>query len=99
MSEPEPYVVDPVSPPKKQVATAPTTDDDGIVIPEADDIPNNTDKCIDFETQLEAYKKRTTSMLPYTLTQTEDIMFMDKDTIVTLEYHFYQNDCKYSTLK
>lgn len=38
-------------------------------------------------------------MLPYTLTQTEDIMFMDKDTIVTLEYHFYQNDCKYSTLK
>ena len=25
-------------------------------------------------------------------------MFLDKDNIVTLEYHYYQNDCKYSTL-
>lgn len=70
MSCPEPSARKPVSPDKSKpvVATAPAPDDDGIVIPEADDIPNNTDKCIDFETQLVAYKKRTTSVLPYTLT-------------------------------
>lgn len=81
-------------------ATAPAEDDGlgGIEIAAEDDIPNNTDKSIDFNAQLEAYKKRTTSSLPYTLTQVEDAMFLDQYHIVTLEYHYYQNDCKYSTL-
>ena len=26
-------------------------------------------------------------------------MYLDKDTIVTMELHYYQNDCKYSTLR
>lgn len=81
-------------------ASPPVEDDGlaGIEIAAEDDIPNNTDKCIDFNAQLEAYKKRTTSSLPYTLTQVEDAMFLDQYHIVTLEYHYYQNDCKYSTL-
>ena len=46
----------------------PKTEEDEIFIAAEDDIPNNTDKSIDFDAQLEAYKKRTTSELPYTLT-------------------------------
>ena len=42
-----------------------------------DDIENNTDKSIDFSSQLEALKKRTETELPHTLTQVEDIMFLD----------------------
>jgi hypothetical protein len=47
--------------------------------PEADceDIENNTDKAIDFQAQLNALKKRTETELPHTLTQTEDIMYLD----------------------
>ena len=46
----------------------PKTEEDEIFIAAEDDIPTNTDKSIDFDAQLEAYKKRTTSELPYTLT-------------------------------
>jgi hypothetical protein len=31
-------------------------------------IPNNTDKCIDFQAQLAALKSRTEQKMPYTLT-------------------------------
>jgi hypothetical protein len=47
---------------------------------------------------LEAYKKRTTSELPYTLSQVEDAMYLDQYSIVTLEYHYYQEKCKYLSL-
>lgn len=39
-----------------------------VKIDPADDIPNNTNKCIDFNAQLQAHKKRTEAELPYTLT-------------------------------
>jgi hypothetical protein len=47
------------------------------VIDPSDDIPNNTNKSIDFNAQFEAHKKRTESDLPFTLTQVEDAMFVD----------------------
>lgn len=64
-----------------------------------DDIENNTDKSIDFNSQLEALKKRTETELPHTLTQVEDIMFLDQYSVIALEYHYYQNECKYYNLK
>lgn len=60
-----------------------------------DDIENNTDKAIDFQAQLEALKRRTETELPHTLTQVEDIMYLDQYSVISLEYHYYQNDCKY----
>ena len=54
-----------------------------------DDIENNTDKSIDFTSQLEALKKRTETELPHTLTQVEDIMFLDQYSVIALEYHYY----------
>ena len=64
-----------------------------------DDIENNTDKSIDFNSQLEALKKRTETELPHTLTQVEDIMFLDQYSVIALEYHYYQNESKYYNLK
>ena len=54
-----------------------------------DEIENNTDKSIDFSAQLSALKRRTETDLPYTLTQVEDAMYLDQNSIVTLEYHYY----------
>jgi hypothetical protein len=33
------------------------------------------------------------------LTQVEDAMFIDQYNVVTLEYHYYQNNCKYTHLE
>lgn len=63
-----------------------------------DDIENNTDKSIDFHSQLQALKRRTETELSHTLTQTEDIMYLDQYSVIALEYHYYQNDCKYLNL-
>ena len=52
-----------------------------------------TEKLIDFEQHLEALKKRTELEIPYTTTQVEDAMYIDQNTIMTLEFHYYQNDC------
>lgn len=64
-----------------------------------EEVPNNTDKSIDFQAQLDAYKKRTQQELPFTLTQVEDAMFIDQYYLMTLEYHYYQNDSQYIQLQ
>ena len=43
-------------------------------------------------------KKRTELDIPYVATQCEDAMYIDAHTVVTLEYHYYQNDCQYTQL-
>ena len=58
-----------------------------------------TEKLIDFEQHLEALKKRTELEIPYTTTQVEDAMYIDQNTIMTLEFHYYQNDCQYTLLE
>ena len=37
--------------------------------------------------------------LPYTITQVEDAMYLDSQNVITLEYHYYQDNCKYTKLK
>ena len=37
--------------------------------------------------------------MPFTLTQVEDVMFLDKNTLIAHEYHYFQNDCKYYHLR
>ena len=54
-----------------------------------EDIPNNTDRSIDFQAQLDALKKRTECSMPFTLSQVEDAMFFDQFYMVTLEFHYY----------
>lgn len=61
-------------------------------------IENNTDQLIDFKAQLEAFKRRTEQNFPFTLTQVEDAMYIDQYSIMTLEYYYYHNQCKYSYL-
>lgn len=61
-------------------------------------VENKTNKLIDFNAQLQALKKRTENNLPFTLTQVEDCMYLDQYNILALEYHYYQNDCKYTHL-
>ena len=59
---------------------------------------NNTNRLIDFDAHMKDYKERTESTFPYTLTQAEDAMYLDKNTICTLEYHYIQNDCAFTNL-
>lgn len=75
----------------KKNATAPAEEDPGAAKVKGDDdqVENNTDKSIDFSAQLSALKRRTETDLPYTLTQVEDAMYLDQNSIVTLEYHYY----------
>ena len=48
---------------------------------------------------MEAFKLRTEYDLPFTLTQTEDAMFLEADSMITLEYHYFQNDCSYKKME
>ena len=36
--------------------------------------------------------------MPYAVTSCEDTMYLNQQNIVTLEYHLFQNDCKYVEL-
>ena len=44
---------------------------------------------VNFQQDLDKLKKSNESQRPYTLTQVEDSMFVDKTKLVTLEYHYY----------
>ena len=33
------------------------------------------------------------------MTKVEDVLFLDKQSFLTLEYHHYQNGCEYKKLK
>ena len=53
---------------------------------------NETDRSIDFNQELKDYKKRTELDIPYVSSMCEDAMYIDSNTVVTIEYHYYQND-------
>lgn len=59
--------------------------------------PHKTGK-INFADHLKELQQRTEIELPYTLTQVEDAMYLERDKVVTLEYHYYQKDCAYTEL-
>merc|ERR1712166_234756 len=44
---------------------------------------------INFEDELDKYRKRTSCTKIFTLQQTEDVMFIDNTRVVSLEYIFY----------
>ena len=46
---------------------------------------------IDFNKMLAKYRERTEHSMPYTIMQTEDVMFLDSKRAVALEYIYYQN--------
>jgi len=54
-----------------------------------EEIPNNTDKRIDFDEEMKKYKKRTEKELPFTMTLVSDASYLDQFSVITLEYHCY----------
>ena len=56
-------------------------------------------KIIDFKKMLVEYRERTEFEMPYTPSQIEDTMFVNDNTLVSLEYIYYQKNVQYSTLK
>lgn len=56
-------------------------------------------KMIDFHEKLLELKRTSMVDLPYTITQVEDAMYLDSQNVITLEYHYYQDDCKYTKLQ
>jgi len=63
-----------------------------------DEVPP-ANKLIDFAQHMADLKARTELEVPYCMTQCEDAMYLDKHSVVSLEYQYYQNGCKYSKLK
>jgi len=49
------------------------------------------DRAVDFQKHMDDLKARTETEIPFTMTQVEDAMYLDKTMVVTLEYHYYQN--------
>ena len=47
------------------------------------------EKKIDFKKLLVDFRDRTEATLPYTIQQVEDVMFVDDNVVVALEYIFY----------
>ena len=47
-------------------------------------------RAVDFQAHMDDLKARTETEIPYTATQVEDAMYLDKTLVVTLEYHYYQ---------
>lgn len=64
-----------------------------------EDIRNNTEKRVDFSEQLSSLKKRTEMDLPYTMTQINDAIYLDQYSLLSFEYHCYQNDVRYQKLR
>jgi hypothetical protein len=48
-------------------------------------------RAVDFQKHMDDLKARTETEIPFTTTQVEDAMYLDKTLVVTLEYHYYQN--------
>ena len=56
-------------------------------------------KLIDFKAQMRNLRSNTEYQKRYTSCQVEDSIFIDKETIVVMEFYHYQNDCEYIKLK
>ena len=54
---------------------------------------------ISWNQELEDYRRRTETELPYVNTVSEDAMYIDQHTAVVLEYFCYPNTTKYSQLE
>lgn len=54
---------------------------------------------IDFHELLQEHKDRTERSLPFTLQQVEDVVFVDHNYIVALEYIYYQDNGNYVELE
>ena len=54
---------------------------------------------INFNELLKEYRDRTECYLPHTMTRVEDVMFINDNHLVALEYVFYNNDGKYYHLE
>ena len=54
---------------------------------------------VDFDSRFKEHIHRTEKVIPFTLTQVEDAMYLDQHTVATLELHYYQNCCKYIKLE
>lgn len=63
-----------------------------------EEVPNFTELKVDFNEQLNALKRRTEKDLPYTVTQVNDVMYLDQFSIVAFEYHCYQPKVQYNKL-
>jgi len=48
---------------------------------------------------LSKYRERTEASRPYTIQQVEDVMFINRQRVVALEYIFYQKDGDYVRIK
>lgn len=60
---------------------------------------SEADKCINFKKMLQEYRDRSEFNVAYTIMQVEDVMFVDDNTIVALEYVFYSKEGHYHKIK
>ena len=56
------------------------------------------EEMVDFKEMLQEYRDRTEFNVPYTISQCEDGIFVGEHRLITLDYTFYQDDGRYSTI-
>lgn len=64
-----------------------------------EEVPNYTDQRVDFNEQLNSLKRRTEKDLPFTMTQINDVAYLDQYSLISFEYHCYQNGVSYQKLR
>jgi hypothetical protein len=57
------------------------------------------DKKTNFNHEFTQFKKNTEMQLPFTMTQFEDVLYVRENTLLTLQYIFYQKGQKTNLLK
>ena len=52
-------------------------------------------KVIQFKQLLDEHRERTEFNMPHTIKQIEDVMFLNEDRVIALEYIIYNKESKY----
>ena len=61
--------------------------------------PSTDEEVVNFKKLLRNHRERTESSNPFTIQQTEDVMFIDEKRVIAMEYIFYQKDEQYYRIK
>ena len=60
---------------------------------------NGASQKTNFNHEFAKFKKTTEMSIPFTMTQFEDVLYVREDTLLTLQYIFYQKDHRTTLLK
>ena len=70
-----------------------------VIIEEEKKQKKKEEKKIDFKKISKNIKDKTEALIPCTNQQIEDVVFLNDDTLIALEFVYYQKKCRYNKLE